>query len=211
MKYLFLGLFVFLTFPVSAGIPDSGKLEFEVLRNGNPFGTHTLNFTQTNDGLTRVDINIDMSVSAGPIDFFKYTHRNTELWDGNKLVGLSSETNDDGDDYFVNASWGDDVFKIQSSSKNQELPKPIMSTSYWHSDFVKQTQLLNSQKGLIDTIVIQSKEKEVVNDRPAIKYIIRVNDDRDITIWYDVATNQWVGLEFTIKNQNISYQRVTEF
>jgi hypothetical protein len=58
------------------------------------------------------------------------------------------------------------------------------------------------------TIVGHSKKGQA---RAMDKYIIRVNDDRDITLRYDDLTKEWSGLDFTIRGQNIIYKRLTRF
>jgi len=208
-KYFAFFLFI-LTSPLAfAGIPDGGEIKFQVLRNGNPFGVHTLNFSETAEGYTQVDIAIKMTVSAGPINFFRYEHDNKEIWDGDRLIALSAATNDNGDDYFVNANWNGDQFEIQGSAQNRLLDEPLFSTSYWHPSFLQQTDLLNTQKGNIDQIEVTAQADDMVNGRPATKYILRVNDERDISVWFDKETDQWVGLNFSIRGQNITYNRLT--
>ncbi len=210
-------LFILMLFPFTAiaAIPDNKELRFQVLRNGNPFGVHTVKFSTTADDKTKVDIHIKMSVSAGPITFFEYEHFNTEIWDNNKLLSLSSETNDNGDEYFVNGKWDGAVFDIQSSSKNQQLNKPPFSSSYWHPSFVKQPTLLNTQKGMLDSIQITETKSEIFSiekkDFNAKKYILRVNDERTITIWYDKTSEEWLGLDFSIRGQNITYKRIFDY
>lgn len=211
-SFVLLIMIVMMAIPASAAIPESNELRFQILRNGNPFGVHTVNFSETSEGYTKVDIHIKMSVGAGPITLFNYEHFNTEIWDGNRLVSLSSETDDNGDDYFVNAKWKDGQFDIQSSSRNQKLDKPVFSSSYWHPTFVRQPQLLNSQKGNLDTIEIIDRVQEnlTINKINYLtnRYTLRVNDEKEIKIWYDDATKEWMSLDFTIRGQNITYKRI---
>jgi len=206
-------LILLMVLPILAftSIPQDNEIQFQILRNGNPFGDHTIKFSKTADDKTKVDIHINMSVTAGPISFFEYNHNNTEIWDGNRLVSLSSETNDDGDQYFVNAKWKDSILDIQSSSKNQKLLSPIFSTSYWNFNTVNQSRLLNSQKGTLDTIEIIGKIQDNIKINKinylTNRYTLRINGDREIKIWYDITTKEWMGLDFTIQGQHISYKR----
>src|SRR3546814_10578168 len=77
----------------AAAIPPSGVLRFTVLRGGSPMGTHRIAFRQEGRAL-RVDIAIDIAVRFGPIPIFRYTHRNSEIWEDGRLRALDARTED---------------------------------------------------------------------------------------------------------------------
>ena len=195
----------------NAYIPQDGELIFNILRNGNNFGQHRLFFEKEQDGTTFVDVEIEMKFSLGPINLFRYEHRNSEMWQGDKIVALDSETYDDGDQYQVQAEWNKEGVDIIAQQNQYNAPASIYSTNYWNPVILKADQLLNSQKGILEDINVTSLGTELFNvqgqDIEARKYQIEASIPIDI--WYDLKTDQWVGLAFQVRGSDIRYERLT--
>ena len=200
---------VFITWPAQAVIPEQQILEFEILRDGQPFGSHKLSFSEQQN-LTRVLIDIEMRYTLGPFTVFRYEHSNEELWKGDRLVSLTSQTNDDGDQYAVNATWGD-VLKVDANGERFEAPSDIYTTSYWNPVMLRQDQLLNTQKGEIEDVEVRFVgQEEFVTEQDVLKADhYKVNASLPLDVWYDSATKQWVGLKFTVRGSEIEYRRLT--
>lgn len=207
---LFLALGPQLAFAKPSGIPTDGTIMFDVLRNGKPFGTHTLTFTKDGSAV-KIDIAINLAVAAGPIQLYSYSHNNTERWVGNQLVSISAETNDDGKLYAVNGTQGDGRMNIQSSSSNFAVKGPLVSSSYWNKAMLDAPSILNTQKGRLDPISVEKKgiETKIVGDQPrqAQRYRVNMKDETTVDVWYDTLTNQWVGLDFSIRGSRVTYKR----
>src|SRR3546814_11250768 len=65
-------------------------------------GTHRIAFRQEGRAL-RVDIAIDIAVRFGPIPIFRYTHRNSEIWEDGRLRALDARTDDTGEIFTARA------------------------------------------------------------------------------------------------------------
>ncbi len=200
-----------LTSPLGAGavIPESGRIEFQILRDGKPFGKHVVSFKDDKD-LTRVYVDIDMEYKLGPVRLFHYEHRNEEIWKGNAPVSLRSRTDDDGDDYEVSASWGD-VLEVEANGKNFEASPALYTTSYWNPVTLKSDKILNTQKGIVEDITVDYKGTEEFRIQEDVlraeHYVVEAKFPIDV--WYDSKTQQWVGLKFQVRGSEIEYKRIT--
>jgi hypothetical protein len=128
----------------SAYAADGRSLVFDAYRSGTKIGTHTLRFLQDGEKLT-VDIAIDFKGKAFIIPF-SYSHRNREIWQGNKLLSLESRTVSNGKSNSLQARADSNMLKLVVDGK-PGLASQMFSTSYWNGDTINQKRLLNSQKG----------------------------------------------------------------
>ncbi len=196
---------------VRAAVPDNGEIVFEILRDGQPFGIHRLHFTPQHDGMLRVDIDISMRFSIGPLTLFRYHHTNTEYWRNDRLLKLESATNDDGRKYFVRAFWEDQSVTIKTQDKTYEAPISLYSSSYWNPIMLRAEKVLNTQKGDVENIHathLGTIEKQVNRDIIAVDHY-RVEAAVPIDVYYHAETRQWVGLSFRARGAAISYRRLT--
>ena len=195
--------------PAHAVIPDTGEIVFEILRNGSSFGEHRVEF-QERGGQMLVQIDIEMKYALGPIALFRYEHSNEEVWKGNKILSLSSQTYDDGDDYSVQASWGR-TLNVETNGERYEAPAKLYTTSYWNPVTLKSDQLLNTQKGRVEDVKVTYQGREVFETAnetlQADRYSVLSKVPLDV--WYDAETRQWVGLKFAVRGSEIEYKRIT--
>lgn len=212
-KILLLSSAIVLSQPAYAVIPESNQIVFDIYRNGEPFGQHVVKFKKEGDK-TRVLIDIGMKYDLGPITVFRYEHRNEELWQGDKILSMKSTTYDDGDDYAVDATWGDvvkvDVTKDEKESAYEASPA-LYTTSYWNKVSLKADDLLNSQKGQIEDVEVTNLGRvDFATEHEKLKADhYKVEASVPLVLWYDAKTNQWVGLRFKVRGSDIEYRRVT--
>ncbi len=136
----------------TADASDGRTLIFDVYRSGSKIGTHMMRFTQAGDLLT-VDISITLKGKAFFIPF-SYAHKNREVWQGNKLISLDSQTTSNDKTSTLNARADGNFLKLMIDGTPALVPQ-MFSTSYWNGETVRQKKLLNSQKG--DVIEIMSE------------------------------------------------------
>ena len=86
--------------PLWAAIPPDGQISFAVLRDGSRMGSHSLAFRQEGDEL-HVEVDILLEVNLAFITLFRYRHRNHEVWVDGRLAAIETETDDDGDKYWL--------------------------------------------------------------------------------------------------------------
>jgi hypothetical protein len=136
----------------SANAADGRSLVFDAYRSGTKIGTHTLRFAQEGERLL-VDISIEFKGKAFIIPF-SYSHRNREVWLGQKLISLDSRTVSNGKVSTLQARADGNMLKLVVDGK-PGLAAQMFSTSYWNGDTLNQKRLLNSQKGDVIDLTLE--------------------------------------------------------
>jgi hypothetical protein len=192
------------------GLPQN--LYFDVQMNGDDMGYHHLEYSRDGDDLV-VDIDIDLRVKFAFITVFKYIHENEERWRDGRLVGVTSTTNDDGADYFVNASFNNGSLAVDGSRGVSDVTEAIASTTYWNYDsMVSNARMLNTQKGdVLDYTLEKLGEEEImVRGKPVMADKYFLDSTIDSYLWYTQDTREWAGLEFDARGRTISYTLVAD-
>jgi hypothetical protein len=182
--------------PLTAAIPESGRLTFRVLRNDSDIGTHTLAFTMEGEAV-RVEIAIELAVRVLGIPLFRYSHRNTERWTGERLLLIDSSTDRNGRSYRVQARASGEGITVEGTEGGRYVaPGDAASTSYWHARFLR-TQKIDTQGGRLLGTTIEDLGEEMIpiGGRSAAARRFRVSGDLTLDIWYDRA-GAWSGLLF---------------
>lgn len=185
------------------------EIVFEVFRGGDEIGRHVVTLT-TEGARTTAEIEIDLAVQVAFITVYRYTHRNTEVWENGQLVSMTSTTDDNGDKHFVRAVRdGSGQLTVEGSDFNGVLPADVLPTTYWSPDFVRQAKLLNSQTGAPIPVTITPTGQESVpvgaGQVTATRYV--VDGELQKEIWYDAA-GSWVKTRFKAQGAEIEYRRV---
>ncbi|MEM6901791.1 MAG: DUF6134 family protein, partial [Pseudomonadota bacterium] len=195
---------------MAADLPKD--LHFQVFMGQKDIGDHIIKFTENEiDGRINVDIDIDLKVKYAFITFFEYAHDNSEVWEGNTLISLNSDTMDDGRDFFVDAQREGEVLIVEGSRGSFEKGQQLTSTSHWNRDALLQAEaLLNSQKGdLLEYSLTKIGSEEVVARGETVmadKYFLDAKIDT--TLWYAQETGEWVKMTFDAKGREIRYELV---
>ncbi len=196
-------LLVGLTMPAAARDLDA---KFLIERKGKVIGYHAVDVTPTEAG-ARVDTRIEMKVGLGPITLFKYEHDSTEIWNGETLVSLVSETNNNGDREFVDAKRYGEELLIDGSGYQGPAPEGAMPSSYWDKDLVRADAMINTQTGeILDITTSRIGETRAPHDRPAVQY--QLVGTLALNLWYD--GERWVGSNFTVDGEELTYVLVDE-
>ena len=191
--------------PVLARRPD--PLDFRVFRDGSEIGYHRLDFRAEGERLT-VDIDINLEVGIGPLVLYRYRHRNRESWDGDRLIGFQSETDDDGEKFSVSARRLQEAIRIdREPAEDYVLSDPdVLPTTYWREETVRQARLLGTQEGATKAVNVSQSGTETVEAAgrqvPARRY--DMDGDLTLTLWYD-ETGRWVKLAFPLKGSEFDY------
>ena len=72
-------------------VPAGRKLGFAVVRNGSRIGQHLLFFEPEGARLV-VRVEVDITVTFGPITLYRYRHRARETWDGAEVAAFEAAT-----------------------------------------------------------------------------------------------------------------------
>ncbi|MBI1263012.1 MAG: hypothetical protein GC184_14940 [Rhizobiales bacterium] len=188
-------------------VPVDPTMSFRVDRGDTPIGTHKLRFHEEADGL-HVTIDIQLAVTFGPITVFRYTHQNEEVWRDGRLVSIETHTDDDGKKYWVKGKATDKGFEVDSSFAGKLVaPAGIIPASYWNPDILKQTQILDTQKGRIFNIAIKpgATTTEEINGRPQLVREYVMSGDLRLTLYY-TPDGEWVNIAFDARGAKVTYE-----
>lgn len=192
-------------------IPQGEKLKFQILRNGEPFGQHIINFSRDENKI-KADIEINMKLGLAFVTLFRYEHQNTEVWKDGQLYSINARTNDNGNKYQVQAQRQDGKVYINGSGGEMAAEPTITAGTYWWKEMLDGKRILNTQTGKLKKVDVQKmgqEEVEVADSTvQADHYVVKL-PERDIHVWYDSDTNQWVDLRFSIRGSQIDYKRLT--
>lgn len=119
-------------------------LNFVVYRDGTEIGGHEMRFAQRGERL-QIDIEIRFDVTFAFIPF--YRHRNRELGQGDRLVELEAQTDDDGAEHWVRAETQRDRMIVTSSAGRLDLPRDTISTSHWNEATLQDGAWLDTPSG----------------------------------------------------------------
>lgn len=190
----------------AASIPDNRRIAFDVFRGDSPMGRHTLDFARDGNRTT-VDVAIDLEVKVAFVTAFKYTHRNREVWEGDRLVSLDSSTDDNGDAYEVTVRPDGDGLRIVSNVHGtQTVPADTVPSSYWNARTLEASRLLDTGQGRMLDIDVRPEGEAAIRLRgqTAITDRYTIDSRIPIRIWYTKA-GQWVGLQFSARGSDVVY------
>lgn len=190
-----------------AAVPAGNRIAFAVTRNDSPIGTHTLSFAR-DGGDVRVSIAIDFAVRILGITAFRYTHRNTELWRGDRLLSIASTTDNNGTPLSVKARANGSGIEVEGTDSGRYVaPIEAISTSYWHGAFLR-GQKIDTQGGKLLTTTLRRIGEETIpvagQQVAATRW--RIDGDLALDIWYDAA-GTWSRLRFINNGATILYSR----
>lgn len=191
-------------------VPPGAALAFRLVRHRSDIGRHTVSFEAQDDALT-VRVAVDVLVTVFSIPIVRYSHRAVEIWQGGTLVGLSGQTDKNGDRQWVNAQRTDEGLEVTGSRTERYIaPDTAIGTSYWNRRMLdgpmislEDGVLLRPQIALHPAETIRLACGEAI---PADHY--NLSGAFDIDVWYD-QTDTWAGLAFdVVDGSNVHYERL---
>ena len=181
-------------------------IEFNVLRKGKPFGSHSVKFEQDGEGRLIAKTDVNLKAGFGPITVFNYELKATEVWQDGKLVSLSGEVDDDGDEGFVQAVRSGDKLDVDGTKFEGEVSASIIPSSHWNFSQTQVSKLLSTGNGEILDVAVSEQGRETITAAgrrvETTRYLL--DSDIDVTLWYDAA-GRWLKLAFKARGQDIEY------
>lgn len=167
-----------------------GPLSFTVLRNGEAVGSHVLRFQANPDDSFQVSTDTNVVVKVAMIPVYRFEHHGHEVWKEGHLVGLTSETNDDGTHHALKvAADGGGLAVNGDGNSDGRLPADTLPASLWNSGTVTRATLLNTLDGHAMAVHITDlgRDQVTVNGHSVPSHHYAMTGDLSRELWYDAA------------------------
>jgi len=172
--------------PTPAGAQD--RMVFDVLRDGDKIGEHSLVFEREDDTL-KVSIETAMTVTFAFVPVFRYEHKRVERWRGGELESLAGMTNDDGTEYEISIVRKEGHYSRTINGTEEEVAGPVAVDSFWSKERLTGGKLFSAvsdqvyrvRSDLMGTETIDAKGEAV----EAEHYKLSGEIDRDL--WFSLA------------------------
>jgi len=199
-----LALFVCLTSVASFSEPARSAsrqtYDFKVFLGNDEIGRQR--FDVSSDGeRTQVRVDAQFTVTFLYITVYTYRHTNVERWEGSCLREIRAKTDDNGDAFFVNGTFGGGQLLVQTQAGNWAGEGCIKTFAYWNPEWIKGERLLNSQTGEHQPVSILAVGEETipVQGVPTRTRHRRIVADKfTVDLWYSMD-GRWVALQSTTK------------
>ncbi len=169
---------------------------YDILRGGNVIGHQTTRYAVTGPDLT-VTIDVTAGLHALGIRVYRYQHHGEEHWHDGQMVRLVTTTDDDGTPRHVDATRDPQTGAWHGVAGPQPGPGPLLSTSFWNSQTVTQTRLLDRETGEIIPVQVGPAVGETIQlgSRPVSANRYDLAGPVKGSVWYD-ANGCWVQALF---------------
>ncbi len=171
-----------------AGFPPAGTFDYRILRDGEDIGRHTVEFGRAG-GILTVRTLMDATLELLSVPVFRFKHEAEEKWVDERLVSLSSRTDDDGTDRTVELQVEGDRLRVVYNGEAREYDGPMLPASLWHPATVRQTVLFDAVKGRPRRVTVAERGRDSVEIGSA-----RVAADH-FSITGELAREVWYGLD----------------
>ncbi len=193
--------------PLGAALPIKEDIAFKVFRDGDPLGHHRVGFRREAGDL-HVEIDIQLEVKLAFLTVFRYRHSNREVWRDGRLVAINTETDDDGESYWLQGRATAEGFEVEGSSGRFVAPADVMPTSYWNAETVTRQRLLDTQRGRLLDVEIEPTGSEivVVAGRTVDAQRYAMSGDLELDLWY-APDGEWAKIAFEARGAEVVYAR----
>lgn len=173
-------------------------MSFTITRDGEAIGTHDYKFEKVDVNRQRVRIKTDIQVKIAFITIYKFLHRSSEEWYGDRFLGTVATTDDDGETKKLRVEMGDNKLTVVSNGKPSSIHYGILPASLWNPGTVASSMLMDTLDGEelkvavenlgIDEIIVKGTVT------PAKHY--KISGDLERVIWYDDAGKHLLQVKF---------------
>jgi|CXWL01.1.fsa_nt_gi hypothetical protein len=186
-----------------------GRVEFDVFRNGEPFGRHVVSVTEANDRFT-VECQVALRVNVGPLTVYRYEHACRETWSLGALERLRCATLRDGRRTRVDAQLDGSRLRVTGADGELLFPLDALPTSWWIKPATSVTSMIDTETGARMALQVTDMGTGPIQAGGAViqAHRIRVQGELAVDLWYDVQ-GRWVGCAFTARGQRIVYRLAT--
>ncbi len=179
-------------------------MEFEIRRNGQPVGSHSMTFAPGADETVSVVARSNIAVRFLVFTAYRFTYESRSAWRDGRLLDLAARTDDDGTISRVSGTLNGDRLSITGPRGTVDAPAAIFPTDHWHPGVRGTSVVLNTITGGLNRVAMTREGVESVptGDGSRLAERWRYSGELDTTVWYDEA-GRWVGLRFAASDGSV--------
>jgi hypothetical protein len=165
---------------------------FAIQIDGKPAGSYQMIIRQEADGAV-VSSHAHAKVKLGFITLYHYSYLGTETWKNGRLTRLDSTTNDNGDEFTLNAEAQGDNLRLKVNDKERTVSGKVWTTSYWRltdsSRMNTNVPLLDPDSGkeTIGKLEQVGKTEIMVGGKKVSCTQYRLSGSVQVDLWFDAA------------------------
>lgn len=111
--------------------PEVGSLDFAIIRGGETIGGDHADFRHLPDGRLEVRLKVEADVSLGPIALYHFRQQAAEVWRGERLVSMSSDTEENGERHHLTVAEDGDGLALTVDGKTRRIAADSVPMSLW--------------------------------------------------------------------------------
>jgi hypothetical protein len=172
------------------------KIAFDVFRGDERVGTQTVRFSRAGEDLivsSRFEIKIDILFFT----VYRFLYQSDAIWRDGNLRELNVEVDDNSEVFWLKAKRHSGVTDIRSTFSNASYEGNLYPTNHWNARVLQETRVLNTLTGLVNSVRIDARDREVVQtERGKIEATrFSYSGDLETEVWYD-DRGRWVKMRF---------------
>ncbi len=198
MKYfliIFFTLFSFNIFSQPFPVPEDNEVTFDVVRKNKIIGTLKTNFIQEGKNLILHSV-LDIDVKILFFPAYKFFQETKETWIDDEFVSIDGFTDfEDDREYKIIGNDTDNFFIASGMDGELKLNKNIIPLNYWNIEMLNETEVFDTQKGIVRSIDVKQLEDEKIfidnNEILTNKYLFNASKNPkdkgpfpEYTLWY---------------------------
>ena len=187
-------------------MPDRGQrvYEYEILRDGEPVGSHLV-LIEPHEGGSRVVSQSLIEIGVLGITFYRFRYQSEEEWDAKGLRRLRVQVEDDGEPLAIDGRRRGDRFHLSLNGQDPSIhDMPLYPTNHWNPTILSQSRVLNTLTGRLNRVSIRPNHQATPELDGAIGEVnaYRYSGDLHLDSWYD-ATGRWIGMRFEARDGSL--------
>lgn len=175
--------------PAVAGDPPKGVFIYTISRNGQPVGQQRLEFVSDGSRL-RVLSHTELDVNFMGLNLYGFDQQVEEVRDGDRIVALTSEADDDGTEKKVQLKLEGDRLQGDYNGDTPRKADPKLKTSlFWAQPPLGETRVLDCLRGKVREVHVADAGTETLRlPAGAIEaHHLKVTGEMKRDLWYDAG------------------------
>lgn len=178
-------------------------IQFSVVRNGDPIGTHRVTFDRRDDVVV-ADSRLDIRVKVLMVTAYRFLYTSTDVWQDGCLVALNAMIDDNGKTKTIRAEKRDGGLTVVGPEGTQAGPSDLFPTNHWNAGVIGSNRVIDTLKGTVANVRIADRGVETViaGGRKQQARRFAYTGDVETEVWYDDA-GRWLKMRFIAQDGSV--------